>query len=178
MTNMHRTLLKSKMLQLRSPEPEDLELLYRMENDTELWSVGNTLLPYSRHTLRQYLTETKHDLYTERQARFIIELADGTPAGMIDLADFDPHNRRAEICIGILSEYRSKGVGRCALKLLIEYALNFLQLHQLYAYITCDNEASTGLFTDAGFKKAGTLRSWHRQGGEYIDVDIYQLVRE
>jgi len=168
--------LKSEELQLRSPEPEDLDLLYQMENDAQLWFIGNTTLPYSRQTLREYLTQSKQDLYTERQARFIIELNDGTTVGMIDLIDFDPHNRRAEICIGLLSEYRSKGIGKCALKLLTEYALLFLQLKQLYAYIATNNQASINLFSGAGFQRTATLKSWYRVGEEYRDIAIFQLI--
>ena len=40
--------LEDDMLKLRAPEPEDLELMYAMENDTTLWSAGNATLPYSR----------------------------------------------------------------------------------------------------------------------------------
>ena len=54
--------LESENMRLRAPEPEDLDLLYTMENDTTLWSVGTTLLPYSRHTLRQYIQQTSGDL--------------------------------------------------------------------------------------------------------------------
>ena len=33
---------------LRAIEPEDLDLLYRIENDVKLWNVGTTNVPYSR----------------------------------------------------------------------------------------------------------------------------------
>ena len=82
--------LKDNIVSLRSPEPEDLELMYAMENDTTLWSAGNATLPYSRYTLRAYLEQSSQDLITERQARFVIETAEGVKAGMIDLADYDP----------------------------------------------------------------------------------------
>ena len=36
-------LLENERVCLRALEPEDLELLYRWENDSELWEVGNTL---------------------------------------------------------------------------------------------------------------------------------------
>ena len=38
-------------IRLRAIEPEDLDLLYRIENDRELWNVGTTNVPYSRYTL-------------------------------------------------------------------------------------------------------------------------------
>ena len=94
---MTKKWLENDKVKLRAPEPEDLELLYNMENDTTLWSVGDTMLPYSRHTLRAYIEQTRNDLYTEQQARFIIELPSGETAGVIDLADYSPHNGRAEV---------------------------------------------------------------------------------
>ena len=99
---MNENWLKDDMIRLRAPEPEDLELMYAMENDTSLWSVGNATLPYSRYTLREYLEQSRQDLITERQARFVIEIENGERAAMIDLADYDPINGRAEVCIGIL----------------------------------------------------------------------------
>ena len=141
MTNTRKWLANDN-LRLRAPEPEDLELLYKMENDTTLWSVGNSTQPYSRYTLRNYIEQTTHDIYAERQARFVIELTNGTEIGMIDLADYSPLDARAEVCIGILNEYRGTGIAYEALTLLCEYALSFLNLNQLYAYIPKNHEKS------------------------------------
>lgn len=174
---MAKEWLRNSLIKLRSPEPEDLELMYRMENDTELWSSGSTTLPYSRHTLRSYLEQTRQDLYSERQARFVIELADGKAAGMIDLVDFDPHNLRAEVCIGLLGEYRNKGIGKESLALLCDYAINFLHLHQLYTYIETDNHASIALFCGAGFKETARMKDWLKSEKEYLDVLFLQLIK-
>ena len=84
---MNGVWLKNERITLRSPEPEDLELMYAMENDTTLWSVGNATLPYSRYTLRAYLEQSRQDLFSEHQARFVIDLAGGEATGMIDLAE-------------------------------------------------------------------------------------------
>ena len=61
MTNKKQWLTNGN-IRLRAPEPEDLELLYKMENDTTLWSVGNSTQPYSRYTLRNYIEQTRNDL--------------------------------------------------------------------------------------------------------------------
>ena len=139
---------------LRSPEPEDLELMYAMENDTTLWSVGSATLPYSRYTLRTYLEQSRQDLFNERQARFVIDLADGEAAGMIDLAEYDPLNSRAEVCIGLLGRHRGKGIATESLQLLCQYAFKKLHIHQLYAYVPCWNSESIALFENNGFVKS------------------------
>ena len=170
--------LSGENLRLRAPEPEDLELLYKMENDTTLWSVGNSTLPYSRYTLRNYIEQTANDLYAERQARFIIELRGGTAVGMIDIADYSPFDARAEVCIGLLGEYRGAGIAFEALKLLCDYAFGFLNLHQLYAYIPKNHEKSKKLFEKANFLETATLKEWKRAGEKFIDISLFQLVKK
>ena len=169
--------LKDDIVSLRSPEPEDLELMYAMENDTTLWSAGNATLPYSRYTLRAYLEQSRQDLLSERQARFVIETESG-PAGMIDLADYDPLNSRAEVCIGILGCYRGKGIAARALQLLCQYATGRLHLHQLYAYIPTWNSDSIRVFEKAGFTEHSTLKDWIRSEEGYSDAILMQKVNK
>ena len=38
-------------IKLRAIEPEDLEVLYKIENDVRLWNIGVTNVPYSKYTL-------------------------------------------------------------------------------------------------------------------------------
>lgn len=175
---MNTAWLKDDTISLRTPEPEDLELMYAMENDTTLWSIGNTTLPYSRYTLRAYLEQSRQDLFAERQARFIIELTDGEVAGMIDLADFDPLNSRAEVCIGLLGKHRGKGIATRALTLLNDYAFRMLHINQLYAFIPEWNEESVRLFEKNGFKKSALLKQWQRTENGYGNVYLLQKLAE
>lgn len=169
--------LKENGITLRAPEPEDLELMYAMENDTSMWCAGNATLPYSRYTLRAYLEQSRQDLLSERQARFVIETENG-PAGMIDLADYDPLNSRAEVCIGILGCYRGKGIAAHALQLLCQYATGRLHLHQLYAYIPTWNSDSIRIFEKAGFTEHSTLKDWIRSEEGYSDAILMQKVNK
>jgi diamine N-acetyltransferase len=171
---MNTTWLKDDAISLRTPEPEDLELMYAMENDTTLWSVGSTTLPYSRYTLRLYLEQSKQDLYAERQARFVIGVENGEAAGMIDLADFDPLNSRAEVCIGLLGKYRGKGIATRTLNLICDYAFKKLHINQLYAFIPEWNEESLRLFEKNGFKKSALLQQWLRTENGYSNVFLVQ----
>lgn len=169
--------LSGDNVRLRAPEPEDLELLYKMENDTSLWSVGNSTLPYSRYALRNYIEQTTGDLYAERQARFVIELHEGTSVGMIDIADYSPLDARAEVCIGLLGEYRGAGIANEALTLLCDYAFGFLNLNQLYAYVPKNHEKSKKLFRKAKFVESATLKAWKRDGDKFIDILLFQLLK-
>ena len=175
---MNTSWLKDELISLRSPEPEDLELMFKMENDTTLWSIGNATLPYSRYTLRAYLEQSSQNLFAERQARFIIQLKNGERAGMIDLADFDPLNSRAEVCIGLLGKYRGKGIATRSIILLCEYAQKMLHINQLYAFIPEWNKESLKLFEKNGFKKSALLQQWQRTEKGFGNVFLVQKLAE
>ncbi len=159
---------------MRAVEPQDLDLLYEWENDTELWSSGASSEPYSRYVLKQYIAESNKDVYEKKQLRFMIERSDKTVVGIIDLFDFDPFHSRAAVGILIGKEHHRQGYASEALELLIGYAQDFLNIHQLYAHITNTNKPSLRLFEKLKFQHTATLQSWIRQGDEYIDVCVFQ----
>ena len=170
-------LLSNGTVTLRALEPTDLEALYRWENDTALWAVSDTIAPYSRESLWNYLENYTGDLYAQRQLRLMVTLADdGTPAGTIDFLNFDPLNNRAELGLFIASELRGKGLGRQALELLTAYARDHLGLRELHVFIAIDNEVCLKLFEDFGYRRVGVLQSWVKRGSNYRDVAILQMI--
>jgi diamine N-acetyltransferase len=175
-------LLKNSQLSLRAVEPEDLEILYKWENSTELWIHGNTLAPYSKLVLREYINNAiEMDIYQSKQLRLMIDLIDkdgDITIGTIDLYDIDSYNRRAGIGILIDETYRKKQYATQALELVRDYALNFLRLHQIYAYIWLSNTKSISLFEKAGFKHVGILKEWIQRGERFEDVQLCQLVNK
>lgn len=172
--------LKGDDIYLRALEPEDLDFIYRLENDEAMWEVSNTQTPYSRFLIRQYLENAHQDIYEAKQLRLAICKTGSSDAiGLIDLFDFDPVNRRAGVGIIIHHEPdRAKGMGKQALGLVIKYAFNTLQLHQLYANIHLGNVASIALFTNFGFSLAGVKKDWSRQGNRFVDEALYQLINK
>lgn len=172
------TTLKGNTIYLRALEPEDLEFIYAIENNESVWEVSNTQTPYSRFLIRQYLENAHQDIYEAKQLRLAICLSDTFEAiGLIDLFDFDPKNNRAGVGIIISRESnRNSGIGSEALQLVINYAFNQLQLHQLYANIGSDNEISKQLFTKFGFQKIGTKKDWIKVDNIFKDEILFQLI--
>lgn len=52
---MNKSYFCSERVRLRAMEPEDLEVMYAMENDSQTWDVTNFTVPYSRFVLKQYI---------------------------------------------------------------------------------------------------------------------------
>lgn len=169
--------LAGKNIYLRALEPEDLDILYRWENDSSLWIYGCTLAPFSKFTLREYIQNSSYDIYQTRQLRMIIALRENDETiGMIDLFDIDPHHERGAVGILIAPGHQEKGLGKEALRLMSEYAFGFLHLHQLYAHILQDNKASLKLFTACGFSPCGLLNEWLKTEKDYKNVVVMQLI--
>ncbi|MDR1369091.1 MAG: GNAT family N-acetyltransferase [Dysgonamonadaceae bacterium] len=170
-------LLENDLIRLRALEPEDLDALFRWENDSDLWAYGSALAPYSKFALREYISEARHDIFQSRQLRLMIVLKENdSTAGAIDLYDFDPMNLRAGVGILLDSAHRGKGLGFHVLKLLEDYAFNFLFLKQLYAYIPQKNTASMKLFTRCGYKQTACLNQWLKCGDHFENVNVLQLI--
>lgn len=169
--------LQGTLIHLRALEPEDIDFLYAIENDRNVWRVSHTQTPFSKYLLQQYLDNSHLDIYQAKQLRLVIaKNNDSRPVGMIDLFDFDPANCRAGIGIVVTDEGRANGFGSEALTLLIPYAFEILNLHQLYANIGTENLPSLKLFSKFGFREAGIKKEWNRDGGKYLDEALYQLI--
>lgn len=171
-------LLQDHLVKLRALEPEDVDILYRWENDTDVWRVSNTVTPFSKYVLQRFIEEQSRDIYETRQLRLIIEsLADGKPVGAIDLFDIDPYNARAGVGVLIYNKSdRKQGYASEALSLLIRYGFQVLCLNQLYCDIPYDNQESLALFKKKGFSIVGLKREWTKTTSDWQDEYMLQLL--
>lgn len=163
-------ILKGELVYLRAVEAEDLEILYKWENNTAIWELSNTLTPFSKQVLRQYLQNAHQDIFTNKQVRFIICNTQNNIVGCIDLFDFDPFHLR--VGVGILiadKDDRKKGYASEALAILKKYCFLVLHLNQLYCNINSDNEASILLFEKQEFTISGTKLKWNKTFTGYKD---------
>ena len=169
----------SKNLSFRAPEPSDVELLYKWENDVSMWHLSNTITPFSRHTLEEYILNAHQDIYTARQLRLMIMLnKTSEPIGCIDLFDFDPVNMRAGVGILISAEHRNKGFASETLAFTVDYAFNTLHMHQLFCNITEDNINSLKLFQHQKFEIIGLKKEWVRVKNTWINEYMLQLLNK
>ena len=163
------------MLTLRAPEQNDVDRIFLWENDPGLFEVLPNAAPLSRLQVWDYIQNYNADPFSTHELRqMIVEDDSGDTVGYIDLFEFDTINHRAGIAIYIDEEFRCRGYGRQSLEILERYAIQTLALHQLWAIVAIDNEPSRRLFTSAGFKPAGRLRSWLRRRSQYTDALILQ----
>lgn len=169
--------LKGEHIYLRALEPEDLSFIHTIENDETIWEISNTITPYSKFLIKQYLEHAHKDIFEVKQLRLVICNYADEPLGMIDLFDFDFKNRRSGIGILVKAqENRQKGYGSEALQLLIKYCSVHLDLHQLYCNISEENSDSLKLFKKKGFEVIGLKKDWNYINGSYKNEYLLQHI--
>ena len=171
-------ILQEKNIHLRALEPTDLDFLYALENDTNLWKVSETITPFSKYVLTRYLENSHRDIFDVKQLRLIIEHSQTKqPLGCIDLFDFNPQHHRVGVGLVIFdAAQRAKGFATESLNLICQYAKEHLQVHQIFANISEQNKESISLFEKAGFLKTGVKKDWNFHQGTYQDQFLYQYI--
>lgn len=175
-------ILESTDIRLRAVEPSDAEMIYRWENDSSVWHAGNTIEPFSRRIIDQYVRNATMDLFQQRQLRLMIDLkadnsAGSRTIGSIDLFEVEPLHQRAGVGILIHKEEdRNQGYADQALKIIIQYAFRVLFLHQLFCHIDGDNIPSLKLFKNNGFRVTGTKKDWIRTEKGWKDELLLQRI--
>ncbi len=171
--------LQGDKIYLRAPEQHDADLMYVWENNTSYWQVSNTIVPYSKFSLEQYLLSAHLDLFTNKQIRLMICTKNNDAIGCIDLFDFDPYHNRVGIGILIDEEHQGNGFADDALRTLINYCFRILCLNQIYCSIGITNEKSLRLFKKHQFNLIGIRKAWNKiSKNEFEDEYLLQLINE
>lgn len=175
---MKQSYLINDRIYLRAVEPEDIDVMYEMENDPSMWDISSFTVPYSRYVLRQYIEGSQSDMFADKQLRLmIIRREDNRTIGTIDITDFVPLHSRGAVGIALHADCRGAGYASDALNLLCDYAFDFLQIHQLYAHVATENEASMKLFASCGFAQCGLLKDWLSTSEGYKDAALMQRMK-
>ena len=146
--------MKIPVVNLRAIEPEDLDVLYQIENDEALWDVGITNVPYSRYTLHDYIAQSAGDIYTDRQVRLMIENEQRQTVGIVDIVNFQPQHLRAEVGIVVQKPWRQRHYATAALEKVTAYVHKVLHLHQLYACVAEDKLSRCSADAKKNIKKS------------------------
>lgn len=97
--------------------------------------------------------------------------------GMMALEVKGPADQMAHIGYWISSRAEGKGVMTRALTAFVDYAFTEWSLHRLEIYCATDNVRSCRVAERVGFQKEGTLRGARKVNEEFLDMNLYALLR-
>ena len=135
---------------LRLLENTDLDFLFEIENNPKNKEFNKFISTTSRQLLKDYIKNAQADISVYNQIRFVVENKN-IQIGLIDLFEYDSEKKNAGVGIIINSEFRNKNFGSNALKIIIDYSFQKLDLIFLFANIKSENKHSIKLFEKFGF---------------------------
>lgn len=160
-------------LKLRAVEPEDVDRLFRWENDPENWLTSCNLAPMSRFQVWEYVKSYDSNPFFTNQLLLIISVAE-EPVGYVELYDLSARHSRGMLGIYIAPDRRGSGYGSKAIEMLLRYSRDSLGLRLLGAETAADNPSAVGLFQKAGFSLTGRRPGWYRRGNSAVDALLFQ----
>jgi diamine N-acetyltransferase len=169
--------LKAKNVELTSLDTNDLPTLMTWINEREqvLFNAPYKPVHESQHQAWFESIQKRSDMVI-----FGIRLVqDNKLIGSCQLHSIDNIHRSAELQIRIgNTSQRGRGYGFQAVRLLLKFAFDDLNLNRVYLHVFSTNATAIRLYEKAGFTKEGTLREAAHINGEYIDVIEMGIVRD
>jgi RimJ/RimL family protein N-acetyltransferase len=170
--------LESPRLRLRQYRDDDVDALFALQSDLRVmryWS-------YPAWTERRQAEQKLADIY--RQLResdvYIWAIADRGSDRMIGntaLFSLDRDQSRGELGYSLMTEWQGRGLAQEAVRLVLGFAFDELQLERIEADIDPRNAPSRKLVERLGFVCEGLLRERWRVNGEICDAAFYGLLR-
>jgi RimJ/RimL family protein N-acetyltransferase len=106
-------------------------------------------------------------------------LEDDCLIGFVVLHSIGWSNQSAMLTIGIGDPaYRSRGYGRDALRLILNYAFNELNLYRVGLTVMAYNAAAIRAYERAGFTREGAARSAVQRAGARHDLLYFGILRD
>ncbi len=148
--------------------PEDVEKFTEWLNDFEVTD-------YTRRSGQIMSLEGERKYFQENanaEATFaIVTLNDDKLIGTVGLEEIDHMNRIATLGIFIGDkEYRNNGYGTEAIRLLLDYGFNYMNLHTIKLEVMSFNERAFNCYKKCGFKETGKIRENTFINGKYYDT--------
>lgn len=119
--------------------------------------------------------------YEDSDERFLFAIREKQSRQILGIAGFDEiiwSNGVATVFIGIGSEgHTGKGLGKEAMRLLMDFGFNELNFHRIQLNVISYNETAIKLYEGLGFVKEGILREFIHRDGRRYDMYFYSMLR-
>ncbi len=164
-------MFEGKMVRLRSFELEDLDSIMQQWNKINLRRELGPIVPHSRKEREDWIRKTWVDRRNGKAYAFAIDdLKTGEFLGHCILNNVRSINRTASISVAIYDENnRSKGYGTDAVRVLLKFGFDYLNLHRIGLNVFDTNPRAIHVYEKVGFKKVGIIRHTDFVGGVYVN---------
>jgi RimJ/RimL family protein N-acetyltransferase len=167
-----------KIVYLKPVTANDAEELFHLIKGS---SVTETILwdgPISLEELRTGLCEREEQTKNGTKHQFTIyETSSGRRIGSIDVRPYS-ESYRGDMGLWIGPSYQGKGYGSEAVKQIVQYGFEKLQMEKIEANIFVGNAASRRAFEKNGFLLEGTIRKCAKKRGKFVDEWLFGIIKD
>jgi RimJ/RimL family protein N-acetyltransferase len=177
-------MIRGKKVELRPISLEDFRYSYIWRNDEELAKLtAASDAAYYNNISEEKMEEIYQDIYMNfnknEEYEFSIYTHDDIFIGKCGYRDLHLPSRRCTIGISIGDkDFRGKGYGTDALKTLIRYLFDTMNLERIQLDTWSGNEPAIRSYEKCGFVVEGRLRRYDFIDGKYYDAIIMGLLKE
>jgi RimJ/RimL family protein N-acetyltransferase len=160
-------MIYGEKVRLRRVEREDIPTFVRWFNDPEVREYLTIYRPLSTAEEEKWFERQLEDTDSEL---FAIETADGVHIGNTGLHAINWQYRQAELGIVLgEKEYWDKGYGTDAVRTLLGFAFEEMNLHRVFLRVRADNARGIRVYEKCGFQHEGCKREAIFANGRYYD---------
>jgi RimJ/RimL family protein N-acetyltransferase len=168
-----------KLVRLRAVEPGDSEHFHAFDSDTEMQRLGYEVqLPRSAHRAAQWAVEQAERQPAQANGSYgwvVEEVATGEIAGHLNVHGADPRNGNFEYGLSLGEQFRNRGYGAEAVKLMLRFYFDELRYHRVSAIVYAFNVLPQRFHENFGFVLEGRIREYHYTAGRFHDALWYGL---
>lgn len=156
---------------------DDIEVFTKWMNDFNTTDyLGRSDAVVTLESEMEYLTSTPD---SNTKAFSIISLKDTKIIGVISLEKINYKDRKATLGVFIGDEnYRGNGYGTEAIKLILDFGFNYLNLNSIGLALLEFNERAHKSYLKCGFKDTGRNRQAVYLNGKYYDRLYMDILKE
>jgi [ribosomal protein S5]-alanine N-acetyltransferase len=170
--------LKTERLLLRRMSMDDANELFFLRSDASVMKYINKEPTSSIDDVKAFIQRINSDIDSNYVIMWALCFQDN-PAKMIGLIccwQIRREHYRAEIGFTLHPDHWKKGLMKEALRKVIDYGFNTMQLHSIDAHIDPRNHASAALLKSTGFVREAYFKEDYFFRGEFLDTAIYSLL--
>lgn len=170
-------MLNGKKVYLTAVSKSSIEQLRSWRNDPELRQYFREFREISDAAQEKWYQDKV--LGNDKQVDFEIRsIPEDKLIGHCGLYYINWLNRTAELTIYVGDpEYKYKGYGADALRVLMDYAFFTMNLNRVWCEVFSNNGA-IHVYRKIGFIDEGTLRKHHYENGKYLDCHLLGLLKD
>lgn len=172
--------LETERLILRPFELSDAADVQRYAGDYEVAKMTTNIPhPYEDGMAEEWIgTHEKKFVENSELTLAITHKQENYLIGAIGLVHIEKEHQHAEMGYWIGKPFWGKGYCTEAARAMLDYSFNSVNLNRVYANHMVHNPASGKVMQKIGMKYEGRLRKHFNKWGEYVDIDIYGILRE